>query len=240
DQNKPQNPEISNGTTSQSPSKPWDNPGQTERDQGVATAGPNGSDTSGGTQEPSGIARDQTQDPSKTETTALPSQPEKTPRPVEPVDKTPLPPQHEPSGFTHTTPVGNLRKGTPWDDYTFPTNPSEATITVVKVFHDAEGLRAIQACYSSKWAPKHGTSNISSYREDNLYLQRGEKIVKVEGRESDQIVTSMQLFTSTGRQSSLFGSTTVGRPFVWEGNVLRYFSGTEDDTGVTALRGHFT
>lgn len=91
----------------------------------------------------------QIQDPSKTETATLPSQPEKTTQPDKPIDQTPLPPQHEPSGFTHTTPVGNLRKGTAWDDYTFPQNPSEATITVVKVFHDAGGLRAIQVNASS-------------------------------------------------------------------------------------------
>ncbi|KAG8900205.1 hypothetical protein FRC00_013926, partial [Tulasnella sp. 408] len=228
-QNKPKDQETVNGATSQSPSKPSDNdaqPVQTEKDQGVATAGPNGNDTSGGNQEPSGNSRDQTQDPSKAETATLPSQPEKTTQPDKPVDQTPLPPQHEPSGFTHTTPVGNLRKGTAWDDYTFPPNPGEATITVVKVLHDTGGLRAIQTSYSGKWAPRHGAADATSYREDNLYLQRGEKIVRVEGRESDQIVTAMQLFTSTGRKSSLFGSTTVGKPFSWEGNVLRYFSGT--------------
>ncbi|KAG9049801.1 hypothetical protein FS837_009101 [Tulasnella sp. UAMH 9824] len=262
-QNKPKDQETANGATSQSPSKPSDNDAQavqTEKDQGVPTAVPvrpsseegpvgnvtgsislqNGNVTSGGNQKPSEDAGDQTQDPSKTETATLPSQPEKTTQPDKPVDQTPLPPQHEPSGFTHTTPVGNLRKGTAWDDYTFPPKPSEATITVVKVFHDAGGLRAIQTSFSGKWAPKHGAADTTSYREDNLYLQRGENIVRVEGRESDQIVTAMQLFTSTGRKSSLFGSTTVGKPFSWEGNVLRYFSGTEDNTGVTALRGHFT
>ncbi|KAG8959793.1 hypothetical protein FRC00_001226, partial [Tulasnella sp. 408] len=104
---QPKDQETANGATSQSPSKLSDNdaqPVQTEKDQGVATAGPNGNDTSGGNQAPSGNPRDQTQDPSKTETATLPSQPEKTTQPDKPVDQTPLPPQHEPSGFTHTTP----------------------------------------------------------------------------------------------------------------------------------------
>ncbi|KAG9016734.1 hypothetical protein FRB90_002336 [Tulasnella sp. 427] len=155
-------------------------------------------------------------------------------------DQTPPQPQNEPSGFSHADPAGDLRKGTGWDDYTVPPDPLQATITVIKVCHDAEGIRSIQVTYGGKTAPRHGASSIGGIREDSLYLQRGEKITRVEGREGDKILTSLQLFTSTGRQSSLFGSSTVGKPFVRSGNVLRYFSGNETDAGITALRGHFT
>ncbi|KAG8951991.1 hypothetical protein FRC04_005324 [Tulasnella sp. 424] len=236
---EPKDPGTGNAAASQSSTQPSDNgkqPVQTEKDQGATSADPK---ENGDSQKSSGSAPAQNQDLGKIKTP--PPEPEHSNQPEEPVDETPFHPQNEPSGFSHTAPAGNLRRGTPWDDYSFPPDPSQATITVVKVHHDAEGLRAIRVSYSSKWAPQHGASQPTSYREDNLYLQRGEKIVRVEGRESDKMVTSMQLFTSTGRQSNLFGSTTVGKPFLWEGNVLRYFSGNEDSTaGVTALRGHFT
>ncbi|KAG8907974.1 hypothetical protein FRC01_007525, partial [Tulasnella sp. 417] len=180
-QSKPKDPESSSdGATSQS-SKPSDNLVQTEKDQGAATAGPNGSDTSGGTQESSRPReQDQTPEPSKHETAVLPSNPGKTTQPEKPAEQTPLPPQHEPTGFTHTAPVGNLRKGTPWDDYTFPPNPNEATITVVKVFHDAGGLRAIQLDFAANWSRpvttmNNGVGGVNNLNRDlvNVFQQGG-------------------------------------------------------------------